>query len=656
MEDAEMNRLKRLMLAWVAVLSLAAFAWAQQQDQTRPAANPLVRLLQSKGIISEAEAARINQAASPAEAERNLASLLLAKGVISQQEYEQTAAAQVAGGAAALPVSESSSSQARLVPAVLTVPVSGPAATAPAAAPKPEAPKFIPALAPLRVLPVVVPKREGLIPEIKLGSGARLGLYGFLKASAVTQSATSGGAVFGANDFPLPLLLGDTGPNGDAQFNIKARAARAGVNFEWVDVGSTNLTLTGKLEFDFEGNFTSVNNRNISSLRSSQLSVRLAYMRLDSKLGGTLPWFAQFGQDWTILGSTTLPDYLETTGLGIDMGSFYERAPQFRTGVQFGKGDVKLQPEFAITLPVFSEPGLTVEERSRFGGRAGSDSNQPEVQGRLVLQFPLSHAPGVVPAQLIVSAGHSQRAEIVPAGSIPAVAVPALGGRTVRSFFPTGVQLSSDRNIWTAEAQLPTPWVTVVGKYFRGGDMRFYFADQLNDVFADFLGLPPSSLLATVPSFTNRSIFFLCQGTCTAASPGTAVVAPLRPVRGQGGFVQLGFPLSRIFGATPGGRNDGWSWYVGYGTDNVFSRDTQRPEANGLLRTDLFSTSLRYKLNKWVTFVHEVSYIDTRAASQLPAAGTPGLFPLQPVRKVFAGAPAHRKHAWRNEFGTIFTF
>src|SRR5207248_2721864 len=274
------------------------------------------------------------------------------------------------------------------------------------AAPQPEAPKFVPAIAPLRVLPITIPKKAGLVPDLKLGSGASLRPYGFFKMSAVHQTASHGGPTFGSNDFPQgPLLLGDTGPDGDPQFHIKDRAFRAGVDFEWLDP-VPNITLTGKLEFDFEGSFTNVNNRNISANRSSQPSLRLAWVRMDTKLAN-LPWFVQFGQDWSIFGSSTLMDLFETTGFGFAQGNLYERMPMFRTGVQFGQHDFKIQPEFAIALPSFGEPNLDADQRTRFGGRVGPESGMPELQGRIVFQFPLSRAPGVLPAQIIFSGDHA---------------------------------------------------------------------------------------------------------------------------------------------------------------------------------------------------------------------------------------------------------
>ena len=51
---------------------------------------------------------------------------------------------------------------------------------------------------------------------------------------------------------------------------------------------------------------------------------------------------------------------------------------------------------------------------------------------------------------------------------------------------------------------------------------------------------------------------------------------------------------------------------------------------------------LRYKINKGVSFVDEVTYLDTRTAGG--------------VLKLFRGLPVHTSHAVRNEFGTIFTF
>ncbi|MEN3334676.1 MAG: hypothetical protein V7641_4041, partial [Blastocatellia bacterium] len=489
------------------------------------------------------------------------------------------------------------------------------------AAPQPPEPKVVPAVAPLRVLPITVPKKEGLIPDIKLGSGARLRPYGFFKISAAEQTASHGGRIFGSNDFPQgPLLLGDTGPDADAQFHIKDRALRLGVDFEWPDMAK-NLTLTGKLEFDFEGNFTNVNNRNISANRSSQPSLRLAWVRLDTRLGDT-PVFVQFGQDWSIFGSSTLMDLFETTGFGFAQGNLYERMPMFRTGVQFGKGDFKFQPEFAIALSSFGEPGLDVDQRTRFGGRAGPESNQPELQTRLVFQFPLSHAAGVVPAQIIFSTDHAERAEIVERSVLPA--------GPIFNAFPNGVRLTSARNAWSAEMQLPTPFVTLVGKYYRGGDLRYYFMGQFNDVFTDLGSAAP---LGSAVSFAGRTIPFGTLG-------GAVSAATLEPVMGQGGFLQLGFPLSRWFGAEPGTRSAGWTFYLTYGLDSAFAKDAVR--ANGLLRTDHGSAQWRYKINQWVSFVHEVTYLDTRTAGS--------------VLKLFRGVPVHVAHAWRNEFGTIFTF
>jgi hypothetical protein len=379
----------------VFAVAVAFPAMAQQQPrQNTP--NPLTKLLQSKGILTAEEASSIDQASSPDEANARLAKLLVSKGLISDEEYQSA----FVSTSAVMPVS--ATYETHLVEAIYHPPV-GRTDTAQATAPPPSQPpasSLPPGIAPLRVLPIDIPKQGGLIPDIRLGSGANMKIYGFFKATAVEDTASSGGAAFGSNDFPLPLLIGgDTGPTSDPQFHIKDRSFRIGSQFEWVPKDQ-NITLTGKIEADFEGDYTNVNNRNISGMRSSQFSLRLAYMRMDTKLGGTLPWFAEFGQDWSLI-SSSLPTLFETTGVGIGMGTLWERQPMFKTGVQFKASELQIQPEFAITLPIAGSAALTDEERARFGDRAGAESNQPGLQGRIVFQFPLHHWAGVVPAQLI---------------------------------------------------------------------------------------------------------------------------------------------------------------------------------------------------------------------------------------------------------------
>jgi hypothetical protein len=209
---------------------------------------------------------------------------------------------------------------------------------------------------------------------------------------------------------------------------------------------------------------------------------------------------------------------------------------------------------------------------------------------------------------------------------------------------------------------LPTPWVTLAAKYYRGNDMRFFFGGQLNDVWSNLNGMGE---VGNGVSFSGRAILAGCTGATVDEGSGTVAddyktvfdcptgnavqMANLQPVGGSGGFVELGFPLSRIFHANPEGTNSGWILHVSYGTDRAKYSDARH--GNFLGRTDLDSASLTYRLNKWVTFVHEASYIVTFTANAESASGV-----FTPHHILFAGKEVRQAHDWRNEFGPVFTF
>src|SRR5256886_16893093 len=83
-------------LMFLLVCSLVTVAWsqtalAQQRTGDTPAVNPLVRMLQAKGILTADEVTQLAQASSASDADQRLAKLPLMKGVISQADYDQTA-------------------------------------------------------------------------------------------------------------------------------------------------------------------------------------------------------------------------------------------------------------------------------------------------------------------------------------------------------------------------------------------------------------------------------------------------------------------------------------------------------------------------------------------------------------------------------------
>jgi hypothetical protein len=651
-------------VVYLVVLLVVSLAWsglvaAQQQAGNSQAATPLVRLLQAKGILTPEEVAQISQASSASDADQRLAKLLMSKGVISQADYNQ-----MMGASGIMNASASNSAPAAVIPAVYRVPVAGasaPAAgstssaisadlqekqqTPPGQTPPQQAPSVSPttlsAANPVRVFPVGGIPKGDLKPAIKLGP---IGLtpYGFLKATFVHDSSSPGG-----DDFPLPGFINDTGPNAAPEFHIKARSTRFGNNFEWLDP-SSSVTVTGKFEMDFEGNFNRSDNRNLSSIRSYNPSIRLAYGRIDWRVNETNTLTAVMGQDWTPFASSTLPNMLETTGLGIAFGNPYERAPQFRSGYTHDFGRFQIMPEVAVVLPAsgLTPSAVNLSNQLGYGERQGPDSNTPQVEGRIVGQFKLDSAPGVAPAQIIFSFEEGHRTAVVLGGTnIPLAPITATNTNPdlYRTAFPTGVRVGSDTNGWTGEWQLPTRYLTLIGKYYSGSDLRYYFAGQL---FSNYNATGGFTNLAFTTSIDGASTVFF--GTNAAGAP---VAVPQLPVRAKGGFTQLGLPLSRWFGHDPEGRHAGWSLYLMYGTDQANTKDLIKANPGGSrARSDMSVGTLNYKLNKWVSFAYEQSLYRTRANTAKNATGVPLAFPL------FEGIHQHEWRDLRSEGGVIFSF
>jgi len=620
-----------------------AVAQSQNSGQTQGSVTPLVRVLQSKGILSAEEVAQLSQASPGSDADSRLAKLLLSKGVISQADYNQMIAEP-----SMVAASSSNSGGVSLVNTVYRVPGSAspnaspaPASSSVAASAPPVAgnsdpqqgvppsqtasvsPTTISAANPIRPFPVGGIAKGELKPAVTVG-GVGITPYGFLKATFIHDTSSPNG-----DDFPLPGFLGDTGPAGSPEFHVKARSSRFGSNFEWGD-RNPNLTITGKVEFDFEGNFSRVDNRNLSSIRSSNPSIRLAFGRIDYKFTDADTFSALLGQDWTPFASSTLPNILETTGLGIGFGVLWERAPQMRFGWTHKFGGFQLMPEIAVVLPAVGEvpSAANISDQLGYGERQGPDSDSPQMEGRIVGQWQLDHAPGVAPAQLIVSFEEGHRTAVVLASAVPTA---------FKSAFPTGATVGSPTNGVDFEWQLPSHWVTLIGKVYSGSDLRYYFAGQLFSNYNSIFGLTGTADATSIDG--GSTVVFGRDAS------GAAVVAPQLPVRARGGFAQLGFPVSRWFGFDPEGRNAGWSIYAMYGTDQANTNDLMHAEPDGSRsRSDMTVGTVNYKLNKWVSFSFEQSLYRTRANTAAPT------FPL------FEGMPQHEWRDLRSEGGAIFSF
>ncbi len=633
----------------------------------------LLNTLVTKGVLAPAEANAIRSAV-PETQFRLLVEALNRKGILNS--------ADLSAAAGPAPQSSSSSSIVASVPTAVpetavsssresaegeprgpqqpqNQPQPGPQQAAPTAPP----PSVVPAIAPVRVLPVDPPVKDGLVPAFRMGP-VKMTPYGFIKATAAHDSSAPNG-----DDFPFIGLFTasstdtNTGPTADPEFHIKARSTRFGANFEWPDA-SPRLIFTGRIEADFEGNFSVVDNRNVSSIRSSEPQLRLAYVRMDFAASHDTDIFFEGGQDWTLFGSSALPNILETTFLAAYYGDVYERSPQMMVGlVQRLAGSFKIAPTFAIMMPSSAQVEKSSNTVAGLAGqlgqaeREGADSDRPEYEGRLALQWQLDKAPGVAPAQVLWSGFYARRTSIVTSGDYGSTLLPSscLAGTppaetalcsSYVAAFPNGYTGSSKMYGNQIAVQLPTRWATVVASGYRGGDLRFMFGGQANSFVTDLTGLFNPIKFDTVDGLGNAAVACTVPvatgGSCPA---GDAVVAPERPYRSFGGFINLGLPLSRWFNANPKGHNAGWQVFLHVGKDQMVHRDLINPNftgQNALLMGKIFAGTLYYKVNPWCTFGFEQSVYGTR---------------LKPGEDyTIAGQLSNLWQDHRTEFGPVFTF
>jgi hypothetical protein len=412
-----MKKMFQLMIISFAIVAFSHQVFAQQQDGNSQK-NPLVRLLQTKGIITEQEAAMLSEASSPAQAERRLAELLLSKGVINRQEYDETLFA----------LGDTSTALEPSAPRVITAAahVSGAPAADPASASS-KAPGKEPSPAQAQA--------EGPMTTM---SRIPVKIYGSILFNANYVS-------HGANTIDIPLFPQKRGTSSDQNhqnFNTTLRQSRFGLRYEGKIFDDAKLT--GVFEFDLLGGKPAfANGVNFDIFR-----VRLAYGRIDWANDSL-----EAGQDWAVfapLNPTSLASYA-IPGFSTS-GNLWNRMPQIRYEHREGEKS-KVIFTTALLDPNAGDSSGNPAVRVIGLGERGS---LPAFESRLGFTTP-SHgkesSAGV--------SGHYSRLLGVPGN-------PA--GTTLRSPIDS-YGVSGDANLWLSSG------VRVTGEAFHGRALGIFSGD-----------------------------------------------------------------------------------------------------------------------------------------------------------------------------------
>src|SRR5262249_8014063 len=298
-----------LLIHLVMLVAMVGWVSAQQNsDSSASADNPLVKLLQSKGIITEQEALMVNSASSRTESDERLARLLLSKGLISREEYDQTIIASTADAAG----------KPRAVPASLNAADAVTAGSATETAAQPANASIAkstskPGDGSAKGSSQGQPQSEGLMTTL---SKVPVKIYGNILFNANWVDR-------GANTIDIPLFSQRRDVSADQNhqnFNATIRQTRFGLRYEGKIFNDAKLT--GVFEFDLLGGKPAFSN----GVNFDIFRIRLAYGQIDWANDSI-----EAGQDWAVfspLNPTSLASY--AIPAFSTSGNLWNRIPQFR--------------------------------------------------------------------------------------------------------------------------------------------------------------------------------------------------------------------------------------------------------------------------------------------------------------------------------------
>jgi hypothetical protein len=270
-------------------------------------------------------------------------------------------------------------------------------------------------------------KTPSELEKKSLWSSLDIQFYGFIKGDAAYDTSR-----VSAGDYVVWVNSEATNDNDD-EFNLTANETRLGLNI--AGPKSASMETSGKIEFDFYGNFAEEN--------KAKIQMRHAYAQVfwpQSRFG------ILAGQTWDVISPLT-PSTLNYTVLW-DAGNIGYRRPQIRLTKDFELADKTiLQLQGAAVRTIGRD--LTVDSTT---SETGQDAGFPTLQGRVGITFPCLPAG---PTQAGIS-GHWGREE----------------------FDLDTAGRNMDVDTWSLNLDLMqpiTPKVLFKGELFTGQDLNSYF-------------------------------------------------------------------------------------------------------------------------------------------------------------------------------------
>jgi len=250
-------------------------------------------------------------------------------------------------------------------------------------------------------------------------------LYGYIKADASYDSSKTH-----PGNYALWVDSEATNKNDD-EFNLTANQTRLGMKI--TGPKDTTLQTSGRVEFDFYGNYADENKAKIQ-MRHAYMQITLPNEQLDILAGQT-----------SDVISPLYPSTLNYTVLW-DAGNIGYRRPQIRLTKHIRLGtDIDIELQGAIARTIGRNSALT-------GSESGEDAGFPSLQGRAGLTFPwFGNEPTVI----------------------------GLSGHWVQEEYDIAASgANKEFDSWSVNIDVTQPindWLNIKGEFFSGENLNTYF-------------------------------------------------------------------------------------------------------------------------------------------------------------------------------------